>query len=333
MAKKYIKMIKEFFLKMVQHCSTSLKYGAVMAILCTISNSFAADLPTGGEITAGSGSISQSSTVMDIWQNTHSLSTNWDSFSIGAGNTVNFHQPAADAVALNYIRGNEASQIYGSLNANGQVFLINPNGVLFAPGSQVDVGGLVASTMNLSQVNFDSNNFKFFGDSTNAIINQGNIHINDGGTVAFIAAKITNSGNITASEGNVLMAAGNAVTLDMGGVIKIKVDEGALNTLIDQGGAIKADGGYVYLTAKSAGDLTTSVVNQSGIIEAKTLATGKKGEILLLGDMTQGTTKISGTLDASAPDGGDGGFIETSAANVEVSDGAKITAGAKFGKG
>lgn len=293
----------------------------------------AADLPEGGQIVAGSGNITQAGNTMMITQNTDKMITDWQSFSIGQGYNVNFVQPSASSVALNRVVGSDVSTIQGSLTANGHVFLINPNGVLFTTTSQVNVGGLVASTLNISNENFLSAKYIFEGTSSNAVINQGNIKIADGGTVAFIAAKIINTGNITADEGNVLMAAGEKIILDLGGAVKISVEEGALNTLIEQGGAVKADGGLIYLTTKAADELSTSVINHTGISQAQTLANGKSGKIILLGDMKVGKTKVSGTLDASAPIAGNGGFIETSAAEVETVEGVKITAGAKFGRG
>jgi len=282
---------------------------------------FAANLPEGGRIVAGTGSISQSGNTLTVTQSSAKLAANWQSFSIGQGYAVEFVQPSVSAVALNRVLGSDVSVIQGALRANGQVFLINPNGVLFTPTAQVEVGGLVASTLNLSNEDFLAGRLRFAGDSGNSVINQGNIETAPGGTVALIAAKIENTGRIEAPRGNVLMGAGNQVTLDLGGPVRIQVEEGALNALIQQGGAIKADGGYVYLTAKAANDLASAAINHTGITEARRLATGEKGEIWLMGDMAHGQVNVAGTLDAS------GGFIETSAAKVKVADGAQIKAG------
>ncbi|WP_313056004.1 YDG domain-containing protein [Pseudomonas lopnurensis] len=292
----------------------------------------AADLPTGGVVVGGAGSIGQNGNAMTIQQDSSKLAIDWNSFDIGKGHSVTFNQPGRDAVALNRVLGSDVSVIQGAINANGQVFLVNPNGVLFTPDAQVNVGGLVASTLAISTSDFMAGNYRFAGDSSNAIVNQGNITTAPGGSIALIAAKISNTGSLTATGGNVLLGAGSKVTLDLGGPVKLEVEQAAIDALIEQGGAIRADGGSVYLTAKAAGELASTVINHTGITEARTLATGEKGEIVLLGDMHNDRILVAGTLDASAPHGGDGGFIETSAASVRIEDGIKVTTKAASGR-
>ncbi|MGL6160663.1 YDG domain-containing protein, partial [Microbulbifer sp.] len=284
-----------------------------------------AELPGSGTISAGSGSISSDGTDMLVTQSSDRMSVNWLSFSIGKDNSVTFEQPSASSIALNRVTGSDVSSIQGALSANGRVFLINPNGVLFNPTAQVNVGGLVASTLELSDEDFLAGRHTFEGDSTAAVINEGAIRAAQGGAVALVAARIVNEGSIEAPGGTVAMGSGSRVTLDLGGPVKLRVEKGALNGLIEQGGAIEAGGGQVYLTAKAAGELASSVINHTGVTEARTLASGENGEIVLLGDMDNGEVNVAGTLDASAPEGGDGGFIETSAARVKVADGTAIT--------
>lgn len=258
-------------------------------------------LPTGGNVVAGSASINTSGSRMDISQTTIKAAIDWQTFNIGSAAHVHFAQPAGGAT-LNRVLDTNASQIFGKLTATGQVFLVNPNGVFFAPGAQVDVGSLVASTLNIKPEDFMAGNYRFEGGSSNAIINQGNITARgdgNGGMIAMIAAKIVNQGTLTATKGNVLLGAGSKVTLDMGGPVKLQVEEGAINALIESGGAIRAQGGTVLLTAKAAGDLAATVINHTGLIEAQTLKTGERGEVVLLAD--GGELKISGNIDVSAP--------------------------------
>jgi filamentous hemagglutinin family protein len=306
---------------------------SLMAIVSTLfmsSTALAADLPTGGQIVGGSGTISQSGNVMTINQATAKMAADWQSFSIGSGKTVNFVQPSSSSVAMNRVLGADVSVIQGALNANGQVFLINPNGVLFTPTAQVNVGGTVASTLNMSTADFMVGNYKFEGNSSNAIINQGNITAVNGGTIALIAAKIINDGTLNANNGNVLLGAGSKVTLDMGGPVKLRIENDALETLIQNGGAIKADGGTVWLTSQATTTLASSVINNTGLIEAQTLATGEKGEIVLFAH--DGIANVGGRLDASAPNGGDGGFIETSGARVVNDPRLTVTTLAPYGQ-
>ncbi|RFC43450.1 MAG: hypothetical protein DVB28_001521 [Verrucomicrobia bacterium] len=129
-----------------------------------------------------------------------------------------------------------------------------------------------------------------------------------------------------------MAGAGNRVTLDLGGPIKIKVEEGVLDALVEQGGAIRADGGLVYLTAKAVGEVTRTVLNHTGITEARTLSTGKDGKIYLMGGMEKDRIAVKGKLDASAPSGGNGGFVETSAAHVQIADEVQVTTAAPKGK-
>lgn len=279
---------------------------------------YASGLPTGGQVVAGDASLQQSGSELTVHQSSGKAAINWDAFSIGKGNTVTFVQPDSSSVALNRVLGSDVSVIQGALNANGQIFLVNPNGVLFSPTSQVNVGSLVASTLDLTTEDFLAGNYVFSGPSSNAIINQGNISVADGGSVALIAAKIENIGSIQAQGGQVLMGSGSRVRLDLGGPVKLEIEQAALDALIQNSGAIRADGGNILLTAHAAGELASTVINNTGIIQAQTLATGADGSIALLGDMVNDIVVVGGTLDASAPVGGAGGQIDTSAARVVV---------------
>ena len=276
-------------------------------------------LPVAGSVVSGSASISKTSDVMTINQSTSSATITWDSFSIGSGKTVNFIQPSSSSVALNKVLGSNPSHIFGTLNANGHVFLSNPNGILFSPTASVSTGGLIATTLNMMEADFTANKFRFTGESTNTVNNQGNISTSAGG-VALVAAKIYNSGTITANNESVLMGVGSDVTVDFGDTYKIQVNKGVAESIIDNSGSIVADGGLVYLTSQSSDDIRSSAINNSGLIQAQTLETGEDGAIYLMGHMGKGTLAVGGTIDASAPNGGDGGFVETSASDVNFMD-------------
>jgi len=288
-------------------------------------------LPTGGAVSAGGATISTSGNTTTIGQTTQSAAINWQAFSIGAGEAVRFVQPSSSSVALNRVLGPDPSSILGSLSANGKVFLVNPNGILFGPGAQVNVGGLVASTRSITDADFMAGTYKFSGNSGASVVNRGSINA-DGGYVALMGANVSNEGVISARLGTVVLASGNAMTLDLAGdgLLSVAVSEGTANALVQNSGTIRADGGQVLLTTQAAGTLLQGVVNNTGVIQAQTIDT-RDGMIRLMGDMQNGTVNAGGTLDASAPNGGNGGFIETSAAHVKISNDVRVNAAAPAG--
>ena len=292
-------------------------------------------LPTGGTVAAGLANISSSAGGMIISQSTPNAIINWQSFSIGQNEAVHFLQPNSNSVSLNRVLSSDPSSILGQLSANGKVFLVNPNGILFGKGAQVNVGGLVASTLNISDANLMAGIYQFTGTNSGKVINQGGINTNtDGGYVAMLGANIMNNGIISAKLGMVALAAGTAITLDVAGdgLLNVTVNQGAVNALIQNGGLIQADGGQVLLTTQGAGNLLHSVVNNLGIIEAQTLS-NHNGTIRLLADMQTGTVNLGGSLNAEGGAvSGDGGFIETSGSHVSIANGTIINTLAPHGK-
>jgi|GEM_PF-944584 len=296
---------------------------------------WAAPLPVAPNVTAGAAAVATVGQVMTVRQTTDRAAVSWESFSVGSGHAVQFEQPSARSVLLNRVVGADPSVIQGSLTANGRVFLLNPNGILFSPTSQVNVGGLVASTLAMTDADFMAGRYALAGASSSAVVNQGNVVAQpdgQGGFVVLVAAKVLNEGSISAAQGSVRLAAAGKVTLSLGGVVGLVLEQGAVDALVANGGAIRAPGGDVLLTATAAGDLPSATVNHTGLIEAQTLATGEKGRILLLAPGSGGLVSVAGRLDVSAPAGGDGGFVETSAAHVVVDPGVVITALAPLGR-
>lgn len=291
----------------------------------------AGDLPEGGVVSAGSGSISQNGANLVVQQDSARLAVDWQRFSIGQGNTVTFVQPSSSSVALNRVLGSDVSVIQGALQANGQVFLLNPNGVLFTSTAQVNVGGLLASTLQMRNEDFLQGHYVLEGDSAAVVSNAGSLKAADGGMVALVAAKVVNTGEIQADQGQVLLGAGRKLTLDLGGPARLEVDEAAVDALVDNGGAIRANGGMVLLTAKAAGELLPTVINQTGTIEAHTLTTGATGQIVLLAD--NGTAEVGGTLDASGAIAGHGGEVVATGARVHLQANALVDVSGAEGGG
>jgi len=293
---------------------------ATATLLLSLLPSMASAAPTAGVVTSGTGSITRQGDTTTINQSSATLSLNWASFNIGAHETVQFVQPGASSIAVNRIFDTAGSQILGRLNANGQVYLINPNGIVFGRGAQVNVGGLVASTLDAVQLN--GNTVSFSGKGQGSVVNQGQI---EGRYVALLGNTVANDGTIHTPGGVTALGAGSAVTLSFAGsdLMGMQVDAGVLDALARNGGLIQADGGRVLLSAGAKDDLLASVVNNTGIVRARTVD-NRNGEIVLLGGMAAGTVKVGGTLDVSAPSGGKGGAIDTSAAQVQVAGDAQV---------
>jgi filamentous hemagglutinin family protein len=288
--------------------------------------------PAGGVVVTGNGQITHSGDTTTIHQTSQNLSLNWQSFDVGAQETVNFVQPNAGALAVNRISSASASEILGHLNSNGQVWLINPNGVLFGAQAQVNVGGLVASTLDpVGDSSGDAR--KFTGNSPGTIVNQGTITAANGGYVALMGHQVSNQGIISAQLGTVALGAGSAETLTFSGnrLLHLQVNASQLNDLAENRKLIQADGGQVFMTAGAKDALLASVVNNTGVVQAESVE-NHNGTIVLLGGGA-GTVNVNGTLDTSAPRGGNAGSIETSGANVNISATAKVTAAAPSGRG
>ena len=323
-------------------------------------------MPTGGQIQSGQGTIAQNGKNMTVTQQSGKMAVDWTQFNIARDEAVKFAQPGRDAVALNRITGGQKSVIDGALSANGNLFLVNPNGVVFGKTSSIEVGSLVASTAQLSDTFMKS----FAGSTANlnltigegnnsAILNEGTITA-QGGLVVLHAAQVENTGTISNPGGTVALAAAKQLTLspDSDGKLNYAVDGELAQAKALNSGRIQADGGYVVMTAKSADDVLGTVVNNTGTIEAKTLRQDEKGQILLDGGQS-GQVEVSGTLDASGTDEGqsagsikvigqktlvhdntnllakgsvDGGKIETSGDVLSLGNGLTIDAKGTQGK-
>ena len=318
-------------------------------------------LPTGGAVVAGQAAISQSGSAMTISQDSNQAILNWQSFNIGSNASVNFQQPSSSSVALNRVIGSDPSAIYGSLTANGQVFLVNPNGVLFGQGARVDVGGLVASTMDIRNEDFLNGDYRFTRDgSTSAVNNLGELY---GQYIALLAPEVRNEGVIIAQQGTAVLAAGEAVTLNITGnqLVGVAVEQASIDTLVQNKHLVQAEDGTVIMSAQSASELLGQVVN-SGAVEAQGIVneggvvrllasdsidhsgtinvdggtSGNGGEAILLASLSNpdSTTTVSGSISArGGSEAGDGGFIETSARHLKINDTADIDTRAPNGSG
>ncbi|RYE94582.1 MAG: filamentous hemagglutinin N-terminal domain-containing protein, partial [Oxalobacteraceae bacterium] len=290
--------------------------------------------PTGGQVTAGSGTIQQAGTTTTINQSSQGLALSWQSFNTTGGETVNFVQPSSSAIAVNRILDTNGTQFMGKLNANGQVYLINPNGVLFGAGSQVNVGGLVASTLDVDDAALNGPARQFIGTGTGSIVNRGSIAAAKGGYVAFLGNRVSNQGNIAAPAGTVALGAGSDITLSFAGnsLVNMQLNRSTLDNLAENGGLIQADGGAVILTAGAKDAVLASVVNNTGIVQARSVE--HVNGTIVLGGGQQSTVGNSGTLDASGTAAGQqGGTVKVLGDHVALAAGSRIEVSGDAGGG
>lgn len=267
-------------------------------------------LPEGGVVTAGSASLNSAADTLTIQQHTDRAVINWNSFSIQPGELTRFSQPAISSAVLNRVLGGDPSSIYGSLRANGSVFLINPNGVVVGPDGIVNTGGgFLASTLDIENNDFMSgSDLSFTGESLNGVVNYGSITANEG-DVVLLGYSVENHGSLAAPGGEALLGAGQSILLKAAGknrlYIQTTVDQeaNAGETGVNNQGVInaasaqlKAAGGNAYALA----------VNNDGLIEAKGISS-EGGRIVLTAD--DGNVRVGGTLRATASQGQGGEIL------------------------
>ena len=265
--------------------------------------------PQGGEIVGGNGSIQQSNSDTLVNQASHSMAINWESFNLSSSESVTFQQPTASSVVLNRIQDGNASQIFGQINANGRVLLSNPHGIVFGPNAQVNVGGLLATGLQMNVNEFMNGRYRLFveeGMNPGAIVNQGTLQAATGGSISLIGGAVENDGAILADYGRVNLATGNAAVIDFDsdGLMTFKIDEEVVNKIdgheegIKNTGSIEAEGGEVLISAQAAKDVFANVVNNSGIIKANKI--DRSGGVIRL--VGSGTVINTGDVDASSSD-------------------------------
>lgn len=234
-------------------------------------------LPQGQSVVYGDAVFNTSGNTLQIQQNTDRMIANYNSFSIANGETVRFIQPSSSSMALNRVVGVSPSEIFGTLTANGQIFLVNPNGVVFGRTAQVDVGGLMASTLNITDEDFKNGNFIFSGDG-GRIENYGVLSSKAGGYIILLSPQIRNEGMIVSQLGTTVLASGETIrllNLDGEGLISVIIDQAVSENLesadfaIENLGTIEAQGGQVIITAKTLDDVFNHAINNEGVIEAK----------------------------------------------------------------
>ncbi|MCP4980764.1 MAG: filamentous hemagglutinin N-terminal domain-containing protein, partial [Gammaproteobacteria bacterium] len=222
--------------------------------------------PDGPQVVSGSATFSQPNANTLNVTNSHNAIINWQGFNIGAGQTTNFIQPSRNSAVLNRVLSNNPSSIYGNLNSNGKVFLINQHGLMIGAGARINTAGFYGSTLNITNEDFLKGKLNFNGGGFGGIQNHGYIHAGPGGNVVLIAPDIENGGVIEVDNGKVILAAGESIRITSlnDASIEFDVQSHDDNSIINLGDIIAKQGAARLF----AGNLKHSgSINATGIVK------------------------------------------------------------------
>lgn len=289
--------------------------------------------PTGGVEVFGDITINQAGTHTDITQLQNVGLINWESFNHGRDATTEFHQPNASSWTFNRVTGKvdgARTIIEGSITANGNIGILDDNGILITETGSLDAAGVLLTTGGIE--NFAAaaatGIFEIINLDDNSVENQGTITVAEAGLAAFVAPTITNSGTINAKMGDVVLASGKTVTLDLfgDGLVEVAVSGELEEGLIKNTGRINAQGGNVQISAAVAKEAVDNVINMAGVTTVSS-ATVKGGKIILSGG-NSGRVNVTGTLQASGGAGQDAGDIKVTGENIRVKKAGRLRANA-----
>ncbi len=260
------------------------------------------------------------------------------SFDVQRGEKVRFIQPSSSSSVLNRIEGSKASKIFGSIESNGRVFLVNSQGIYFGKEAVVQVGSLIASTLQISNEDFLQGNFSFYlkeRDSLAEICNEGFLAAAPDGAIVLMAPVIRNLGKIQATAGKVILASGEHVTIDFSGngLLEFSVEGEIKDSIIEHLGSIQAESGEVSMRLPIVKKVIHEIVNHEGVERGEVFVV-KDGEISLVSassivannvNLEAENIQIAGIIDASSAKslGGDlvvtGSQVDITHAEIDVS--------------
>ena len=272
--------------------------------------------PAGGEVVGGNGTITHSDLSTVINQTSANMAINWDSYNVQANERVQYIQPDINSVSLNRILSSGGSEIHGRIDANGQVILVNPHGIFFGAGSQINVGGMVASGLDIKPADFMNGDYIFNEvlGTDGTVINSGMLSASLGGSITLLGKQLKNEGVINARLGAVNMAAGKQaiLTFDPQGLMGVRItkaivqDELGIDPALINSGEINAESGRVLLTASVSRDVFSQAVNTGDILPATSVVMNEDGSYSLGG----GADAInSGSISVSSTDQNDAGSV------------------------
>jgi filamentous hemagglutinin family protein len=320
---------------MMRFSKVLLATTALVAVGSLALRAQAQTLPSGGSVASGQVAIgAPNAGRMAITQGSQNAIVNWQGFSIGQGGRVDITQPNSSAAMLNRVTGQAPSTIAGQLNANGRVYLVNPNGIAITQSGVVNTGSFVASTLGISDSDFLSGRLRFQGNGASAAVsNAGRIQAGPGGYAALLGGTVDNSGTISVPLGRIGLGSGERVTLDLSGdgflQVAVPTAAGGDQALVSNSGRLSAPGGRVEIAAATAQSAARHAINMSGVVEAQSVS-GRAGAISFSGG-PGGTVNVSGRVDASSATGR-GGNVTVTGARVALR-GAEVNASGATGGG
>ncbi|RZL01122.1 MAG: filamentous hemagglutinin N-terminal domain-containing protein [Rubrivivax sp.] len=262
------------------------------------------------------------------------------SFSVAANESVSINMLNAKSVLALEVTGFDPSLIFGSVQSNGRLFLMNPNGIVFGATARVDVGSLVATTMSLSQDDFKNNRILLTAKHTGrgalagVVKNEGRITVGPGGFAVLAGREVINTGQILAEGGRVGMVAASKLLVDVegDGLLFFEVSGQEAGARLAQLGRIQADGGSVELMAAARGQFADTVLNMGGVVQARGLGM-KQGRVVINGG-DSGVTSVTGAVDVSGLEAGQkGGSVSILGDKVGLFGPASIDASGAAGGG
>jgi len=286
-----------------------------LAVCQALACSVAMANPSGGKVVRGQATIDQLDNILTITTGTQRSVIDWQTFSIAPDEITRFMQPSSDSSVLNRVVTNEPSLLLGRLESNGQVFLINPFGILVGEGAAIDVAAFVGSTLNLGIDDYLEGRFHFAGDNAAApVINQGHIVTPQGGSIYLVAPEVENSGLLSAPDGQVLLAAGRELRLVDTGTPGVSIVITGAPGDVTNLGRVFVDAGTVGMAGallRNSGTVSaSSVVHDGGRIFLRA-----SDAVELSGGELQARSAVStgGAIDVTAP------FVELQEATVDTS--------------
>lgn len=283
-------------------------------------SSISAANPSGAQVINGQVSIDNSVADVMTINNSPNAIINWQDFDIESKEMTRFIQENSQSVVLNRIIGGRPSEIFGQLLSNGQVLLINPNGVVFEGGAIIDTQGLIASTLNLSDSDFQQGNFHFIaGSNAGDIVNSGFIHAGEDGNILLIAPHIENNAILRTEGGFITLAAGEELTLmslDSPDIrFQIQAPENSvlnIGKLLTEGGAINVFSGAIKhsediqadnVEVDEQGNIQLVPNNSNSIVSESTMPITNQGRLTpILNTLIQGTPEQVSAMEKKIDD-------------------------------